>query len=67
MDNKQVQIAAKALGFLTSKPAAGAKVVVLAGAADVGAVQTAMPGLAVAAGGPGDGSGAFAVFVGDAA
>lgn len=67
MDAKQTQIAAKALGFVTPKPAAGARVVVLAGAADPAAVQAALSGFAVVAGGPADAAGAFAVFVPSAA
>jgi hypothetical protein len=67
MDAKQVTIAAKALGFLGTKPGAGAKVVVTAGAADVAAVQAALPGAAVAAGSADGAAGAFAVFVASAA
>ncbi|MEA1672016.1 hypothetical protein [Nitrospirillum sp. BR 11163] len=65
MDAKQVTIAAKALGFLTAKAPAGAKVVVTAGAAPVAAVQAALPGAAVAAGDAAPG--AYAVFVSSAA
>ncbi|MDG3438892.1 hypothetical protein [Nitrospirillum amazonense] len=65
MDAKQVTIAAKALGFLTTKAPAGAKVVVTAGAAPVAAVQAALPGAAVAAGDAAPG--AYAVFVSSAA
>ncbi|MBB6254412.1 hypothetical protein [Nitrospirillum iridis] len=65
MDAKQVTIAAKALGFLTVKAPAGAKVVVTAGAAPVAAVQAALPAAAVAAGDAAPG--AYAVFVSSAA
>ncbi|TWB48238.1 hypothetical protein [Nitrospirillum viridazoti] len=65
MDAKQVTIAAKALGFLTTKAPAGAKVVVTAGAAPVAAVQAALPGAAVTAGDAAPG--AYAVFVSSAA
>ncbi|TWB24505.1 hypothetical protein FBZ89_101130 [Nitrospirillum amazonense] len=65
MDAKQVTIAAKALGFLTTKAPAGAKVVVTAGAAPVAAVQAALPGAFVAAGDAAPG--AYAVFVSSAA
>jgi len=63
MDAKQVTIAAKALGFLSTKPPAGAKIVVIDGAASVADVQAAMPGAAVVGGSAADAAGAFAVFV----
>ncbi len=66
MDAKQVTIAAKALGFVTPKAPAGAKVVVTAGAAPVAAVQSAMSAASVAAGDAGSAAGAFAVFVASA-
>lgn len=67
MDSKQVAIAAKALNFLTSKPPAGARIVVVSGAADLAAVKEALPSATVEAGGPSDTAGAFAAFVGSAA
>ncbi len=67
MDAKQVQIAAKALGFLAKKPAPGSKIVVVGSAAAVADVTAALPGMSVAAGSAADGASAFAVFVSTAA
>jgi hypothetical protein len=63
MDAKQVAIAAKALGFVTPKAGAGAKVVVMPGAAPLAAVQSALPGATVTSGDAAAAAGAFAVFV----
>jgi hypothetical protein len=63
LDAKTIQIVAKTFDFLSHKPAPGAKVVVVAGAADPTAVQAALSKLSVSAGKPADAAGAFAIFV----
>jgi hypothetical protein len=67
MDNKALQIAAKAIGFAKPAGAAGAKLVVVGGAADTAAVQGALPNFTVTAGSAQDATGAFAAFVSSAA
>jgi len=67
LDGKQVQIAGKVFNFLEKKPAAGATVVIVSGAADPAAVKTTLASLKIVEGGAGDAAGAFAAFVGSAA
>src|ERR1700744_4760542 len=63
LDAKTIQIVAKTFDFLSHKPAAGSKVVVVAGSADPAQVQTALAKMVVSAGKTGDAAGAFAIFV----
>jgi len=66
LDAKTIQIVAKTFDFLSKKPAPGSKVLVVAGAADPAAVQTALAKMAVSAGKPSEATGAFAIIVNSA-
>ncbi len=63
LDAKTIQIVAKTFDFLSHKPAAGSKVVVVAGSADPAQVQTALAKMMVSPGKTADAAGAFAIFV----
>jgi hypothetical protein len=63
MDAKTVQIVAKTFDFLSHRPPANAKIVVVNGAADMAAVRSSLGRMTIAEGAPGDVAGAFAVFV----
>ena len=63
LDPKQIQIVTKTFDFLSKKPAANAKVVVVAGSADIATVKSALPTFTVTEGGLHDVAGAFAVIV----
>ena len=63
MDVKQIRIAAKVFSFLQNKPAPGAVVIVLSGAADAALLATTLQNLKINEGRVTDVAGAVAVFV----
>ena len=63
MDVKQIRIAAKVFSFLQNKPAPGAVVIVLSGAADAALLATTLQNLNINEGRVTDVAGAVAVFV----
>jgi hypothetical protein len=64
MDAKAVQVAAKAIGFVKPNGGSGDRIDVVGGAATLSDVQSVLSSYKVAAG---DGNGAFAAFVSNAA
>ena len=63
MDAKQVRIAAKVFAFLQTKPAPGARIIVLSGAADSALLAGILANLHISEGRVADVAGAMAVFV----